>query len=190
MKKKLSIKGFTLSELLISLSVLGLISALTLPAIFNSVDEQKKKAVFKETLTALAEASAEESNTDARSMGSIKFIESNMNSQSCSTNMSITNPTDPRDVFGCILQNGAYVYHLDKVSDTNDNLVIDWNGNAPPNIHGQDRLIVWINWGAEPVTSTVDGNISTSLMGNPTSLNPGQILPRIEDATMFTDLYK
>jgi hypothetical protein len=40
----------------VSLSVLGLIAALTLPSIFNSLKAQKDKAVFKETYQALAEA--------------------------------------------------------------------------------------------------------------------------------------
>ncbi|MFM7389310.1 MAG: type II secretion system protein [Vampirovibrionales bacterium] len=43
-------RGFTLSELLISLAVLGLISALTLPSIFNSVSQSQLKAKQKETI--------------------------------------------------------------------------------------------------------------------------------------------
>ncbi|MFM7390127.1 MAG: type II secretion system protein [Vampirovibrionales bacterium] len=45
--------GFTLSELLISLAVLGLISALTLPSIFNSVSTAQMKAKQKETIQIL-----------------------------------------------------------------------------------------------------------------------------------------
>jgi prepilin-type N-terminal cleavage/methylation domain-containing protein len=41
--------AFTLSELLISLSALGLIMALTLPNVFNAVESQRKRAIFKET---------------------------------------------------------------------------------------------------------------------------------------------
>jgi prepilin-type N-terminal cleavage/methylation domain-containing protein len=37
-------QGFTLSELLVSLSVLGLVAALTLPSIFNSVAKSKFNA--------------------------------------------------------------------------------------------------------------------------------------------------
>ncbi|MFM7390680.1 MAG: type II secretion system protein, partial [Vampirovibrionales bacterium] len=46
-------RGFTLSELLISLAVLGLISALTLPSIFNSVSQSQHKAKMKETIQVL-----------------------------------------------------------------------------------------------------------------------------------------
>ena len=43
-------KGFTLSELLVSLGVLGLIAGLTVPSIINSVQVAKKRAVLKESL--------------------------------------------------------------------------------------------------------------------------------------------
>ncbi|MCX5920361.1 MAG: type II secretion system protein, partial [Candidatus Melainabacteria bacterium] len=43
-------KGFTLSELLVSLAVLGLIAGLTVPSIINSVQVAKKRALLKESL--------------------------------------------------------------------------------------------------------------------------------------------
>ncbi|MFM7390618.1 MAG: type II secretion system protein [Vampirovibrionales bacterium] len=46
-------RGFTLSELLVSLAVLGLISALTLPSIFNSVSAAQLKAKQTETIQVL-----------------------------------------------------------------------------------------------------------------------------------------
>ncbi len=49
-------KAFTLTELLVSLTVLGLIATLTLPHLFASFDRAKKRAVFKEAYQALAEA--------------------------------------------------------------------------------------------------------------------------------------
>ena len=50
---KQKLKGFTLSELLVSLAVLGLIAGLTVPSIITSVQQAKKKAVFKEDFQAL-----------------------------------------------------------------------------------------------------------------------------------------
>ena len=40
--------GFTLSELLVSLAVLGLIAGLTVPSIVTSVENSKRKAILKE----------------------------------------------------------------------------------------------------------------------------------------------
>jgi prepilin-type N-terminal cleavage/methylation domain-containing protein len=49
-------KAFTLTELLVSMAVLGLIATLTLPHMFMSVDRAKKRAAFKEAYQALAQA--------------------------------------------------------------------------------------------------------------------------------------
>jgi prepilin-type N-terminal cleavage/methylation domain-containing protein len=45
--------GFTLSELLVSLAVLGLIAGLTVPSIVFSVEKSRKKALLKETVQLL-----------------------------------------------------------------------------------------------------------------------------------------
>jgi prepilin-type N-terminal cleavage/methylation domain-containing protein len=47
--------GFTLSELLVSLAVLGLIAGLTVPSIVNAVDVSKQKAVLKEDIQAISQ---------------------------------------------------------------------------------------------------------------------------------------
>ena len=49
-------KAFTLTELLVSMAILGLIATLTLPHMFMSVDRAKKRAAFKEAYQALQEA--------------------------------------------------------------------------------------------------------------------------------------
>jgi prepilin-type N-terminal cleavage/methylation domain-containing protein len=49
-------KAFTLTELLVSMAILGLISTLTLPNMFTSIDRAKKRAVFKEAFQALQAA--------------------------------------------------------------------------------------------------------------------------------------
>jgi prepilin-type N-terminal cleavage/methylation domain-containing protein len=51
----LKYKGFTLSELLVSLGVLGLIAGLTIPSIVNSVESSKKRAIFKEDIQILSQ---------------------------------------------------------------------------------------------------------------------------------------
>ncbi|MFM7389501.1 MAG: type II secretion system protein [Vampirovibrionales bacterium] len=67
-------KGFTLSELLISLAVLGLISALTLPTIFNTVSEQRSKAGLKEAITAF-QSIAKEGVDDGSIYSKATFID-------------------------------------------------------------------------------------------------------------------
>jgi prepilin-type N-terminal cleavage/methylation domain-containing protein len=47
--------GFTLSELLVSLAVLGLIAGLTVPSVINSVEKAKTKALQKETIQVISQ---------------------------------------------------------------------------------------------------------------------------------------
>jgi prepilin-type N-terminal cleavage/methylation domain-containing protein len=54
-KPRLAFKGFTLSELLVSLVVLGLIAGLTVPSIVTSVDKAKQKAVVKEAVQTISQ---------------------------------------------------------------------------------------------------------------------------------------
>jgi prepilin-type N-terminal cleavage/methylation domain-containing protein len=51
-----SSKGFTLSELLVSLSVLGLIAAFAIPKVLTAVDTQATKAVGKEAISMITAA--------------------------------------------------------------------------------------------------------------------------------------
>ncbi len=51
-----STKGFTLSELLVSLSVLGLIAAFAIPKVLTAVDTQATRAVGKEAISMITAA--------------------------------------------------------------------------------------------------------------------------------------
>jgi prepilin-type N-terminal cleavage/methylation domain-containing protein len=74
-------KGFTLSELLISLSVLGLISALTLPSVFNAVKKQKDKAIVREGFNTMVNVSTDSYNEGAVTSATtyIDYVKKNMN---------------------------------------------------------------------------------------------------------------
>lgn len=50
------LKGFTLSELLIALAILGVIATFTIPKVLQSQQDGKYKAVAKEAMAALSEA--------------------------------------------------------------------------------------------------------------------------------------
>ena len=58
--------GFTLSELLVSLGVLGLIAGLTIPSVINSVNKARQKSMAKEALQVITDiTSAMVMNGDA-----------------------------------------------------------------------------------------------------------------------------
>lgn len=49
-------KGFTLSEVLITLGIIGVVAAMTLPAVINNTQDKQFKAMFKKQYSALAQA--------------------------------------------------------------------------------------------------------------------------------------
>jgi prepilin-type N-terminal cleavage/methylation domain-containing protein len=61
-KFKKPIKGFTLSELLISLGVLGLIAALAIPSVWASLKESQDRALLRTAIRTLSEASSRLAN--------------------------------------------------------------------------------------------------------------------------------
>lgn len=182
--------AFTLSELLISLSVLGLIAALTLPAVFNSVNERKRVAVFKETFNAIEIAAVNESANEAKPMTGIDFLKKNMNVVSCSNTMVIINASpDVDEANGCILQNGADIHKLPNVLVTDTRMVVDWNGSQPPNVDGQDRINVWVNWKGTTITGPFWGGTFSGII-TPTSLRPGELVPFTYQEALYQTLYK
>jgi prepilin-type N-terminal cleavage/methylation domain-containing protein len=124
--------GFTLAELLISLAVLGVIAAFTIPKLLNVVgDGPKKYAIFKEIITSIEAVgyqlvySGEGVNTDFRSL-----IASKLNAVSYNTSSGILKLPNQADIR--IGYNGGCGTGL---ADIN----IDYNGaNTSPNLPGED----------------------------------------------------
>jgi prepilin-type N-terminal cleavage/methylation domain-containing protein len=146
--------AFTLSELLISLSVLGLISAITLPQVFTSVNKVKEKAIFKEAYSLLSTLAMEVSlqETDPSSSHLLEKLRTKVNvNKLCSANVVSEGcwfagqPADNESTeAGFIMHNGANVYGLHTLGASSgiDAMWIDVNAGSPPNKIGQDILKV------------------------------------------------
>jgi prepilin-type N-terminal cleavage/methylation domain-containing protein len=165
-------KAFTLSELLVSLSVLGLIAAITLPSIFNAVEAQKKNAVFKETyntMDTLVQQYLME-NTPALVSGGIghpyfPWIAARVNAaqdcsqtgikaQGCVSSSYIvaSQPGVGSDIKGVKLSNGAllmFPWAGGGANSVRASFRIDYNGEAGPNVFGSDVLAVQYCLGPE-----------------------------------------
>gem|GEM_PF-2251596 len=179
-------RGFTLSELLVSLAVLGLISALTLPKIFTNVENLKKKAVFKETFMVLqqmyttnhlkggmfirkAQLDTLNATKTCAGLGSFGLDPAG---NSCRTTNTFENGA--LDNQGFILPSGAHVWALDPNNRAHDAFIIDWNGHAGKNTIGDD--IMMLNACADPDRiHTNHGNYCKDVMANPIagSVEPG-----------------
>jgi prepilin-type N-terminal cleavage/methylation domain-containing protein len=179
-------RGFTLTELLISLSVLGLVSAITLPKVFASVDETQKKAVFKETLNSLQQLFATEAAFGGTSQPSLALVQKGLNAKECSARLSVTRPSGRNTRYGCVLQNGAYILDLNGTG-TGETITIDWNGNAAPNTFGQDRMVVLASWSTQNV-NTVAGNNASSQTGR-VEIRPGEVLPNLASRSLYNSLF-
>jgi prepilin-type N-terminal cleavage/methylation domain-containing protein len=144
--------GFSLSELLISVAVLGLISALTLPAVYNSVQKNQKKAVLKESVSVVQTAFLHCLNMGECSSGDYGKMYDNINATtlckesdgSCTFSYPIAGaPSESTNTnsVGYLLQTGAYMwgFQTDSVHQS-DAFVIDFNGEAAPNVVGEDVL--------------------------------------------------
>lgn len=148
-----STHGFTLTELLIALVILGEIATFTIPKILNSQQNAKKAAIFKETLSSL-----ESLNINAVQMKQItvsnytSYMLGTLNAIKICPNAAITEGCVSAaaglgdDAPGVVLPNGAVIWGLD--SSGNDHgggewsntFHIDWNGNTGPNLVGNDII--------------------------------------------------
>jgi len=140
--KKLN--AFTLSELLVSLSVLGLIAALTLPSIFNSVNSGRDKAVVKETINTL-QVLLNQGQMEGMTRGSLgDYVLNNVSAaRMCPVGSTggCYAPIEPtQGAFD--LQNNASVFGIERVSTsaTSDVFYLDVNGIGGPNTIGTDRI--------------------------------------------------
>jgi hypothetical protein len=143
--------------LLIALAVLGLIASLTIPAVVKNIEETTRKAVFKETLSAIGDilyegyqdgslrrvALKDRALTEKlrQKLNYTKFCPTNAMTEGCLDpvdNPSGDNPWGP----GFVLPNGAVIfgYHQDS-SRSIGNFAIDWNGAKPPNLLYLDTIV-------------------------------------------------
>jgi type II secretory pathway pseudopilin PulG len=168
--------------------VLGLISALTLPAVFNAINERKKMAIFKETFNALQNAASQEASNGETLQSTIEFVQKNMNVKECGTTIPISGATTSIELYACILQNGAYLYHLNGTAALGESIMLDWNGNDAPNIRGQDRLYFYLSWSNLPTTTWYGETIL--LLTGENELKPAGLLPSATDRTFYGTIYQ
>jgi prepilin-type N-terminal cleavage/methylation domain-containing protein len=180
--------GFTLAELLISLSVLGLISAITLPTIFQSVQTRKENAVFKETISSLQDVVKSAASNGAHPQSMYAMVEKNMNVVRCNTNLGVLNPDEAQYQSGCILSSGAWIIRLEPWSQSFAEVVIDWNGNEPPNVMDKDRIRLAMNWGMEPITDYWGVSVLSRTGVN--ELRPGEMRPWTWSKTRYDEIFK
>lgn len=149
-------RGFTLAELLISLAILGVIATFTIPKILANQQNSQKKAVFKESISAVSNAvyiyclnPSIYPNPTAlfdymtSQINTAKQCNSNALTQGCSpaTPGGSGEATEP----GFVMHNGSSFAGLNGMLGGNNEFIMDWNGIAEPNLDGDDQLKLAIN---------------------------------------------
>ena len=67
-------RGFTLAEVLITLTIIGVVATMTLPALMTNVQEQQAKTGLKKGLNTLTEAAQMTQSIDGFDYASLKFM--------------------------------------------------------------------------------------------------------------------
>lgn len=152
--------GFTLAELLIALVLLGLIATFTIPKILGSSDSSQKQAVFKETLSAIQLAFNQAVvNDEIRTTADYDVFKDYLNhvkacTPLCSSGCSHADQNRSNEP-GLLLHNGATFCGLNSTftaNDVNENVSLDWNGPAEPNVEGDDFIIMKILYNPDRAT--------------------------------------
>jgi prepilin-type N-terminal cleavage/methylation domain-containing protein len=181
--------GFTLTELLISLAVLGVIATFTIPKLLNVVGDGPKKAILKETIASIQAAAYQASiengvastadafNYLAKHLNYVKACPNNTRAEGCrSTNIApLPAGSSWSDEPGFLLQNGAIVtvYYTDNTHGTSIN--IDINGDSAPN----DATVSLTNNGdfVSMTTNFTNQQILQNIHCGADTLKPGELAP-------------
>lgn len=150
--------GFTLSELLISLALIGLIATFTIPKVLTTLQDQQQKALIRETvatLSTLTQKAIHENNI------SKQFFRDNLNYQK----LCAVHPNEegcwPGGVSGDAGNPDAYILHngvmLTSFNGVLSTVSIDVNGMTGPNQYGQDQLFLYLCFAETGCASDMGG---------------------------------
>ena len=138
--------GFTLSELLIALAILGLIATFTIPKVLQSTGNQSKEALLKELYASLSEIHYK-ATLEGYQGSDWSYFRDHLNniSVACPSDSSAEGcftQTGPRNTeSGFLLNNGVSIAGIDgDYLDDRDNFTVDFNGTEGPNTVGEDQL--------------------------------------------------
>jgi type II secretory pathway pseudopilin PulG len=158
-------KAFTLFELLTGLSILGLITALTLPSLFKSLNQNIREATLRDTIKVLNDATRQLSISPPRLASPNNTVwhiyQTILNTKA----QSYTSSTSTANAF--TLSNGASISHFNRgdtagLTSGVETILIDADGLTTGfNAIGKDRLMVSVCYNPADNCSAV-GNVTAN----------------------------
>jgi prepilin-type N-terminal cleavage/methylation domain-containing protein len=144
-------KGFTLTELLIGLALIGLLCAIGLPTVFQASSDAHKRLVFKNTIQQLRIAHEQmvSQGIDLKTWAGVDALWARMDvAKVCANRNNTANDcmTIATGDFstGAVLKNGATLWGFNETAPNHgtDAFWLDYNGKAPPNQFDKDILFI------------------------------------------------
>lgn len=176
--EKYKITGFTLAEVLITLGIIGIVAALTIPVLMNNIQDQQFKEAYKK-----AYSTASQAWMNAYTNGNLTLCNDwsdtistcnadNFNafknemkiSKNCGTNTaSCWNMSGEKGWQGTInapavgalaFIDTAGVEWTKITTGPGPEILIDTNGDKPPNQYGRDRAVLYLYYGSASTVYT------------------------------------
>lgn len=179
MANKNKFPAFTLAEVLITLGIIGIVAALTIPAVINSTQNQEIKTAWKENFSIINQATAQIKADNGGSLigvfvdgttqinlyanklktlntctsGSCSFTDSSICGTTGATLKMVNGTTLLTCADSTTMDNGSCAYNPWGLTNFGQNICaefyIDVNGSKGPNTKGQD--IFWLGIGPEKI---------------------------------------
>lgn len=192
---KLRPKAFTLAEVLITLGIIGVVAAMTIPILMNATQELEFKTSYKKAYSVLSQVLERASNDQVLTpfSGTNGGFGLQSNFQVLEQYFSITKTCDSTHLSDCWnlssssetfrSENSNVLSFIDKsgmawrlrMPDTDSyvpTILVDTNGNKKPNKYGQDRFPLYFS-------NTFDNNIATTAYGSITGI-PAKTIPQLD----------
>lgn len=163
MAKKKLYPAFTLAEVLITLAIIGVVAAMTLPVLINNINDMQYKSAYKKAFSVAGQAFIAMDKDNLVGINSDyaydpvyfqKFMTNFKIAKSCTSGSNNSDCWDNTgELFGLDFSSGyptnnCYAF-IDTsgmawtvINGTEGRIGVDVNAFKPPNIYGQDRFIL------------------------------------------------